>query len=145
MDASIAVADHGFSPLAQQMSRWVEQVLGSEYRVYHAERGWSPSINLYEDEGFFYLVADLAGVDAEKVDLRVEKGKLLLRGERAGPRPPGRKDCPVPNPGTLRLHLMEIDHGPFLRVLEVPEFVDTDGICACYRNGFLWVKMPKKG
>jgi HSP20 family molecular chaperone IbpA len=41
------------------------------------------------------------------------------------------------------MHMMEIDHGPFHRALEMPERVVSDQIKACYRNGFLWVKMPK--
>lgn len=146
MNAPLITADQGFSSLARQMSRWMEHVLGPDYPKYHSEQAWSPSIDLYEDPSCFYVVADLAGVEAKTVDLRVVEGKLLLRGERRAPRPPaGGKNCTEPAPGPLRLHLMEVSHGPFMRLLELPESVDPDQMCACYKHGFLWVKMHKRG
>ncbi|MHC4717992.1 MAG: Hsp20/alpha crystallin family protein, partial [Planctomycetota bacterium] len=69
--------------------------------------------------------------------------QLILRGERPSPRPPERSDCCLDDPERSRMHMMEIDHGPFHRALEMPERVVSDQIKACYRNGFLWVKMPK--
>ncbi len=131
--------------VASQLSRWVDEVLGPDYQRYRADHAWSPSINLYEDSRGFCLVADLAGVAAEGIDLQVEEGQLVLRGDRPVPRPP---QCEVEEDpkatGPNKLHLMEIDHGPFLRKLRLPENVDVDGIEACYRNGFLWVRMPRK-
>lgn len=144
MKVPLVTADEGFSSLAKHMSRWMEQVLGSDYARFHRDQAWRPAIDLYEDDRSYYLVADLAGVNPEKIDLHVEKGKLLFRGERQSPRPPGQADCPAPAPGSLRLHLMEINQGPFVRAIQLPASVDGDGICACYKNGFLWVKMPKK-
>ncbi len=41
-------------------------------------------------------------------------------------------------------HLMEIDHGPFLRSVEVPSSVDVEAINAKYRSGLLWILLPKK-
>jgi len=139
MKVALRLAEGDLPSLAEQMSRWLDRVLGPEYQRYRTRDTWQPSINLYEDPLAFYVVADLAGIKAESIDLRVEKGKLLLRGERGSPRPQ-----PAGNPpGRLRMHLMEIDHGPFLRALQLPEDIDDGRIEACYRNGFLWVKMPK--
>jgi HSP20 family molecular chaperone IbpA len=38
---------------------------------------------------------------------------------------------------------MEIDHGSFLRVVELPQRVRQDKITAHYRNGMLWIEIPK--
>ena len=43
----------------------------------------------------------------------------------------------------VRVHLMEIDHGAFSREVELPENVDQGKIIAAYRNGMLWIEMPK--
>ena len=148
MNVPLITAEEGFSSLARHMSRSMEQVLGSDYARFHSEQAWSPAIDLYEDQTSFYMAADLAGVDSETIDLHVDekKGKLLLRGERRPLRPPaGQKDCRESPPERLRLHLMEINQGPFLRELDLPGSVDTERICACHKQGFLWVKMPKKG
>jgi HSP20 family molecular chaperone IbpA len=42
-----------------------------------------------------------------------------------------------------RIHLMEIDHGAFSREVELPLDVNKNMITANYRNGLLWVEIPK--
>jgi HSP20 family molecular chaperone IbpA len=37
---------------------------------------------------------------------------------------------------------MEIDYGPFARVLELPADIDTTAMKAEYRDGLLWVYLP---
>jgi HSP20 family protein len=118
-----------------RMSRWVDQIIGLSYRHCRAET-WQPAVNLYEDNVNYYAVVDLAGVQAETIDLRTAEGLLVLSGQRAVPRPA--------DAGPLRLRLMEIDHGDFARSLELPDDVDVDGIEAAYRGGFLWIRLPKR-
>jgi HSP20 family protein len=139
----VAAPDRISSFLSQQMSRWVDRVMTPDFRR-HLRHPWVPAVNLYEDEWGCYLVAEMAGVEPEKIELVVEGRQLVLRGERASPRPAARKCGPGRGGSGLRLHLMEIDHGPFLRTLELPESVDAGAIEACCRFGFLWVKMPKR-
>jgi hypothetical protein len=43
-----------------------------------------------------------------------------------------------------KVHLMEIDHGAFGRVVELPRDVQRDAISARYVNGMLWIELPKK-
>ncbi len=140
MNVAVRLAEKDFSSLTEQMSRWLDRVLGPEYHRYRARGSWKPSLNFYEDDASYYLVADLAGIQADTIDLRVEGKQLVLRGERISPRPERSAAA-----GALRVHLMEIDHGPFLRTLELPQSAGADRIEACYRNGFLWVKIPKRG
>jgi HSP20 family protein len=45
----------------------------------------------------------------------------------------------------VRIHVMEIDHGPFCREVDVPENVDKERISATHRNGLLWIELPKAG
>jgi HSP20 family protein len=138
-------ADEGFGAMAKQMSHWIDHILGPDYQHFRPEQTWRPAVNLYEDDTAFYMVADVGGVDLADVDLHVEKRQLMLRGHREAPRPPTTKECGRgKSRSPLRLHVMEIDHGPFSRALELPEDVDSEHIEACYRNGFIWVKMPKK-
>ena len=66
-------------------------------------------------------------------------GTLYITGERPLPSNPEADDV-----GGMKLHLMEIDHGRFLREIKLPEDVAVDAIEATYRNGYLWVKIPRK-
>jgi HSP20 family protein len=120
------------------MSHWLNQVIGHGYGRFCSGSGWTPAVNLYEQADQYCVVVDLAGMQVEQVDLRAEKDVLVLQGERAAPQPPDA--C-----SAMRVHLMEIDHGRFCREIELPSDVDVQRISASYRNGYLWVRMPKKG
>lgn len=38
---------------------------------------------------------------------------------------------------------MEIDHGAFSREVELPLDINSEDITANYRNGMLWIEVPK--
>jgi len=122
---------------AQQMSKWVDHVLGPSFSRYCPGETWQPAINLYEDRSSYCLVADLAGVQAEAIDLRVEGDLMFFSGARATPKAP-EADEPV------RVHLMEIDSGRFCRKVDLPDDADRNSVSATYRGGYLWIKIPKK-
>jgi len=125
-----------YTSIGRQMGKWVDQVLGPSFQHYAPADSWKPAVNLCEHEAFYCAIVDLAGVKASEIDLRVEEGLLVLTGERAMP---GQAE----SKGSVRLHLMEIDHGRFHRAIQLPENVDIDAIEAFYRNGYLWVRIPK--
>lgn len=137
MAINMQATEDRFGTVARQMSKWIDQMLGPEYRKYLPGEAWAPAVNLYEDDDAFHVVVDLAGIDPETVNLKLEAGRLVLSGQRDTPRPPKvrRRGC---------THLMEIDHGPFLRSVEVPASADVDAIGAKYRAGLLWITLPKK-
>jgi HSP20 family protein len=125
--------------ITRQISKWTEQILGAKYQQYQSAQVWVPSVNLCEHDAYYCMVVELAGVSAENIDLRVDeaKGVLIVSGDRPPPRPANEDDV-------VSLHLMEIDQGPFARVLELPGDVDVDAVEAKYSSGYLWVKLPKK-
>ena len=123
--------------MTHKMSKWIDHVLGHGFHPYRPGDTWSPSLNVYEDEGHFHVVVDLAGMQPDEVDLSVEDGALLMTGERPVPEVPKAA-------GEVQLHLMEIDHGRFCRSLDLPADADADRIEASYIRGFLWICLPKK-
>ena len=123
-----------FSSGEVRVTKWVEHVLGPSYHRYRSDEAWVPSINLYECKTAYWVVVDLAGVSGEAIAIRVEGGKMLISGERPTPALPEAQAC---------MHLMEIDHGRFVRALELPDNADVDAIKATYRSGLLWVQIPK--
>ena len=128
---------------------------------------WTPNVNLYEDDTRYLVCVDLAGVDKETIDLTVVDGRLKLKGRRAVPtfpegetdphpagggeaegEPPAKRSRRKPpgggERGRVKMHLMEIDHGGFGREVELPEDVRHADINAAYRNGMLWIEIPKR-
>ena len=91
---------------------------------------WQPAINAYRCETSFRVCVDLAGVD------QIEPHRLVLRGERETPEP-NDKACRV-----LQTIAMEIDYGPFLRILKLSAEIDVEKVTAEQENGFLWITLP---
>lgn len=121
------------SMIVTQMWRW--HVRGG--RDFCPTDTWSPAINVYQLEQRVEVCVDLAGVAASEVEVRVEPGRLVVRGQRGAPEPARRNE-------PMRIITMEIDHGPFCRVVPVPEQIDLRRVTSEFRDGLLWVRLPMR-
>ena len=158
-----AASDPPFRNMVRQANKLLDQVQKGYFNFCPSET-WTPSVNLYETETSYQVCVDLAGVDKDKIDLELTDNRLTLRGTRVvpsfeeGAQEPGQGEEASQGPaaaqgagtGTAgghgrrpRIHLMEIDHGAFSREVELPEDVDRERIAANYRNGLLWIEIPK--
>ena len=136
-------ADPSFSNMSRQANRLIEQMQKAYFNFCPSET-WVPSVNLYETADSYLVCVDLAGVEKEKIEVEVVAQVLKLRGTRAVPAHEEAASAGGAHEGRrVRIHLMEIDHGSFCREVELPEDVDRDRIAANYRNGMLWIELPK--
>jgi len=92
---------------------------------------FTPRVDIYETEQELTLSADLPGVNSEDVELRFERGELILHG-RVKPRNQQRQ-----------YYLNEYQEGDFYRVFQVHESIDASRIEAECKNGVLTVRLPK--
>jgi HSP20 family protein len=125
------------------MMRTVSQLVEHVRRGYFgfsAGETWSPAVNLYENDDAYVVCVDLAGVEHSTIEVVATPGRLLIRGQRPAP---VRSEY-AESRQHYTVHLMEIDHGSFSREVELPSDVVTDDISATYRNGMLWMELPKK-
>lgn len=129
--------DLPFQNLARQTHKMMEQL---QKGFVYGNETWTPSVNLYETATAYLVCVDLAGVDKEKIDVEVVDSRLRLRGSRAVP---SLTTDPNDPPAKVRVHLMEIDHGAFSREVEIPDDANRHKIGANYRNGMLWIEIPK--
>jgi len=96
--------------------------------------GWKPPMDLFEEAERYVLRADLPGIAASDVEIQVEDGTLILRGER-------RLDAGVTRESYLRV---ERPHGRFSVRISLPPSVDAGSIRAAHSNGVIEVVLPKK-
>jgi len=122
-------------------TKLLEQLQGKGYYSFFSSENWTPNVNLYETDLEYLVCVDLAGVDKEKIEIEVVNGALRLRGNRNVPMWTEGPETPNVR---VRMHLMEIDHGSFAREVELPQDVHHEQINARYRDGMLWVVLPKK-
>jgi HSP20 family molecular chaperone IbpA len=160
----LTAPEHPFNQMARQANKLLDHLQKGFY-VYSGET-WTPNVNLYETSTSYLVCVDLAGVDKQKIDVEVVDQRLKLRGTRAVPSFDDVIPASASQPGAagqtaaqhggmptagdgetgakrVRIHLMEIDHGAFSREVELPLDVNRDNITANYRNGMLWVEIPK--
>ena len=93
----------------------------------------APAIDLIERDNRFELTADMPGLEAKDVEVKVANGILTVKGERQQEKEEKRED----------FHLRERRFNSFARSVRVPETVDTEKIEASFKNGVLKVVMPK--
>ena len=134
-------SDPPFSKFTRQAGKILESVSQGYCGFAHTDQTWAPSVNLYETADAYRVCVDLSGVDKDRIELNVHGPLLMIRGEREVPRSP---HAARSGPQRARVHRMEIDHGPFSREVELPTDIEPRAISATYRNGLLWIELPKK-
>ncbi|WP_322796882.1 Hsp20/alpha crystallin family protein [Tepidiforma sp.] len=95
---------------------------------------WSPRCDVTERENEWVVHAELPGVEAKDMDVRVANGVLTIRGEKRSERTEEEKGR----------RYSERFFGSFERSLAVPENVDVDRIEASLKDGVLEVRLPKR-
>ena len=98
---------------------------------------WQPAVNVYLYEELLKVYVDLAGIDAGSVKVRASGHRIAISGTRESP------ERLVSESGTrcLRVLAMEIEQGPFSRILDLPVEVDPDETAIEYRQGLLYIQL----
>jgi HSP20 family protein len=118
-----------------RVRREVDELLSGTFehsRLTH-RRGFSPRVDVfYEDDPPRAVVAaELPGIDMSEVRLEIRGRKLLIAGVRHA----------QPSEGRVYQQI-EIEHGPFSRVVELGADVATERANAAYDDGILCVEVP---
>jgi HSP20 family protein len=98
------------------------------------ERVWAPAVDIFETDRDLVFKVELAGVDPNDVEVRVEDNTLYLKGHRKL-----EKDAK-----DQKYHHMERFFGSFSRLFRLPHSVDSEKVAAEYRDGVLTLTLPKK-
>jgi len=95
---------------------------------------WNPSVDIFENDNEVVIKAELPGMDAKDIEVRLENNVLILKGERRF-----EKEAKEEN-----YHRVEREYGVFSRSFSLPAAVNGDKITAEYKDGILKVLLPKK-
>ena len=119
----------------ERMRREIDELFGEVFERGRGlrGRGFSPRVDVYytDNPARAVVKVDLAAVDPADVALEIRGRQLLIAGERR----------PTEAPGRLYQQI-EIEHGPFKRVVELGADVVAEEASASYTDGVLQVEIP---
>ncbi len=125
-----------FERMRREMDELFGDVFGPGLTTRRGGGGFSPAVDVFYEQGetgsaCAVVQAELAGIDPGEISLEIEGRELVLSGHRR----PAEADDRV-------YQQLEIDFGPFRRVIPLGADVVADEARATYRDGILRVELP---
>jgi len=96
--------------------------------------GFSPAVDVWEDDSNVYVESPLPGMDPGKVNISIENDVLTIEGSKE-------KKSEVDDKNYYR---KEVRYGSFHRAVALPSSVKSNDAKASYQNGVLTVVVPKE-
>jgi len=94
---------------------------------------WTPTTDIYEKDNTLVVKAELPGVTKEDLDVTLDQGHLVIRGQRKAER-----DLKKEN-----YHRVERSYGRFYRRIPLPFEVKAEQITAEHKDGVLEIHVPR--
>ena len=95
--------------------------------------GWEPPMDVFDTETEFVVIMDISGMIRKDISVFTDGDVLRISGVRKDIIPAGKK----------QFHSLEIQVGPFQRLIGVPVTVLADSMSTHYSNGLLEIRLKK--
>jgi HSP20 family protein len=118
--------------LSEEMNRLFDPRYAAEGE--NLANTWVPPVDIYEDAEGVTVRAELPGMSAADIDVRIEDQTLTLKGERRL-KDEDKRD---------QYRRIERWYGAFSRSFTLPTSVDTDRVKAESKDGVLTVFLPRR-
>ena len=123
-----------FGHLGSNLEKTIETCLRSMSPAFTlAERSWKPPMDMNETPEEIVIVAEVAGVEKDDLEVEISSKAVRIRGNRIA------RHCT--DETTYRL--AEIQYGRFERILYLPAPIDPEVVSAGYTNGLLEIRLAK--
>lgn len=122
----------GFESAMRRMDKFTDE-LSKGYK--NITSGFTPSVDITEDENNFYVHMELPGMERSDVKISLNEDRILtIKGEKKAEEKKEDKTM-------IR---SERGFGEFERSFVLPEDVDIDAIAANFKDGVLEITVPVK-
>lgn len=129
---ALPTADSFLDELPDRIRRMLEGSLPPESAL---TVGWMPAMEIVDKPDTLVATAELPGLSAEDIDIKVEDNVLTISGDKTEEKKEGEED--------LQYYLWERRYGSFRRSFTLPSAVDAEKITADFDKGVLTIKLPK--
>jgi HSP20 family protein len=96
--------------------------------------GWEPPMDVFDTDTEFVVIMDIAGMNRKEISVFTDGEVLRISGVRKDIIPAGKK----------QFHSLEIQVGPFQRLIGIPVAVVSDTLSTHYANGLLEIRLKKQ-
>jgi len=96
--------------------------------------GWEPPMDVFDTDTEFVVIMDISGMERREISVFTDGNVLRISGVRRDLLPPGRK----------QFHSLEIQVGPFQRLIGIPVPVEADSVSTHYSNGLLEIRLKRR-
>jgi len=129
--------DHPFFALQRDINRMFDDFFrGFDLVPFGREKsfgGFSPSVDVREDEKEVKIKAELPGLEEKDVEVTLGEDVLTIKGEK-------REDKEEKGEGRW---YRESHYGSFSRVIPLPKGLNQEKVDARFRNGVLSITLPR--
>lgn len=146
-DGDKKTALHPLSSLRRQVDRLFEdfdrnfRLLPFARKPFDSDSFWNrelsltrlPAVDVIDKDTAYELSAELPGMDAQHIEVRIENGMLLIQGEKRD----------VHEEHNEKYYLSERHYGSFQRSFALPPGIDSNAITAQFAKGVLTLTLPK--
>jgi len=123
-----------FSEFGSEIHKTIEDMFQAINPMFNiAERSWKPQMDMYETPEEIFILAEIAGVNKEKLEVEINSKAVRIFGEREM----------MSLTDGARYCLAEIQYGSFERILYLPAPIDPEVVSASYSSGLLSIRMAK--
>jgi HSP20 family protein len=119
-----------FSSFQDDMNRMLDNFFRRENAF---GTGWSPKIDIAENDNDIIVKAEIPGVDPKEIDISISGDTLTIKGEKKEEKE---------NKGK-HYHRVERSYGSFTRTIGLPAHVMTDKVEAKNNHGVIEITLPK--
>ena len=125
-----------FLSIQDEINRLFNSALGRwpAERTSLLEGGWSPVVDVCEDESKIVVKAELPGMTEKDIEVNILDDTLTIKGEKKKEEENKEKNY----------HKIERSYGAFQRSIALPAPVTQEKVKASFKNGVLEIVMPKE-
>lgn len=116
------------------MERFFDEPLMDYPRIWSRSlQGFSPALDVMEDDDAYTVKASIPGVDPEAVEVTLTDNMLTIKGETKVEEEKEEQNY----------HVRERRYGSFSRSITLPTAIDAENVEATHENGTLTLRLPK--
>lgn len=119
-----------FSSFQEEVNRMLDDFFGRETAF---DMGWSPNIDITENDDNITVKAEIPGIDPKDIDISIVDETLTIKGEKKEEKE---------NKGK-HYYRVERSYGSFTRTIDLPAPVMADKVKAEDHHGVLEITLPK--